>query len=215
MPALITWWRQDVRVLSPGADPSAVHDTGADLLRRWSEPHRRYHTTTHLVEMFGALEELEAAEVIGARDATLGRLAAWFHDAVYEVPDVDGNEERSAKMASEALPRLGLGGADLATVEHLIRASERHQLPGPDGLGAAFHDADLWVLSAVPERFDTYCAQVREEYAQVPDAAYARGRTAVLAPFLDRPRIYATPAAHVGWTARARTNLGRELGRLS
>lgn len=215
MPALITWWAQDVRVLSPHAEPSAVHDTGADLLRRWSEPHRRYHTTTHLVEMFWALEELESAGVLDPRSATLGRLAGWFHDAVYTVPDADGNEERSAQVASAALPRLGFDTADLATVDHLIRASERHELPGPDALEGAFHDADLWVLSAAPERFDTYCAQVREEYARLPDAAYARGRTAVLAPFLDRHRIYATAAADADWTERARANLRRELDRLS
>ncbi len=61
MPALISWWTLDVRTLAPEAHADAVARTGAELLRRWSDPARRYHGTTHLVEMFWALEDLEAA----------------------------------------------------------------------------------------------------------------------------------------------------------
>jgi predicted metal-dependent HD superfamily phosphohydrolase len=215
MPALITWWTQDVGRLSPEADAGVVFDAGADLMRRWAEPQRKYHTTTHLVEMFWALEELEEAGSIDAREGALGRVAAWFHDAVYAVPDPGGNEQRSAALAAEALPRLGFQAGDVATVDRLVRASERHELPTSSGLDAAFHDADLWILSAKDERFDTYCAQVREEYAAVPDAAYAAGRSAILQPFLDRPRIYATDHADAEWTELARANLRRELSRLS
>jgi predicted metal-dependent HD superfamily phosphohydrolase len=215
MPALITWWTRDIALLSPEAPAETVHAAGADLLRRWSEARRSYHTTTHLVEMFWALEELEEAGETDAREGAVGRVAAWFHVAVYTVPDATGNEVRSAAVASESLRRLGFHDRDLAVVDRLIRASERHALPDRHGLDGAFHDADLWILSAPEGRFDTYCRQVREEYAQVPDAAYATGRSAILAPFLERPRIYATDAADAGWTGRARENLHRELARLS
>ena len=45
VPALIRWWTQDVTALSPRADPREVAATGADLLERWAEPQRRYHST--------------------------------------------------------------------------------------------------------------------------------------------------------------------------
>ena len=61
MPALITWWSMDVDAVAPHAHNDAVTRSGADLLVRWSEPARRYHTTRHLVEVFWALEELEKA----------------------------------------------------------------------------------------------------------------------------------------------------------
>lgn len=214
MPALIAWWTRDVSALLPGASPEALHDAGADLLLRWREPQRRYHGTRHLVEMFWALEELGDVDVVDPREETLGRVAAWFHDAVYSVADPAGNEEASAAYASEVLGRLGLGPADVGTVVRLVRASARHELPAGDGLEAAFHDADLWILSADEPRFEEYCRQVREEYAAVPDEAYARGRTAVLQPFLDRERLYATEHADTHWTDAARANLERELSRL-
>ena len=211
VPALITWWTLDVAELAPKAHSDAVQAIGADLLRRWAEPQRRYHTTRHLVEMFWALEDLEQAGEVEPRDGTLGRLAAWFHDAVYD-PRVTGgaNEAASAALARRDLAALRLGHEDVDTVDDLVLATEVHDLP-QGGIAAAFHDADLWVLSAPPERYAEYTAQVRQEYAAVPDDAFAAGRAAVLRPFLDRDFIYATATAREQWGDAARLNVAREL----
>ena len=215
MPALITWWTLDVRALAPEAHHDAVARTGADLLARWSEPGRRYHGTTHLVEMFWALEDLEGAGEIGDREACLARLAAWFHDAVYDPRALPGaNEADSASYAVNALRPLGLPAAQIRAVEDLVRMTDGHHAPAEDALTSAFHDADLWILSAPQERFDAYCAQVREEYAFVPQDAYRAGRTAVLRPFTLRETISRTAHARHHWEQPARVNLARELARL-
>ena len=215
MPALITWWSLDLAELAPGAHTDAVQAIGADLLRRWTEPHRRYHTTRHLVEVFWALEDLEAAGAVTPREVTVGRLAGWFHDAVYDPGAALGdNEAASAELAARDLHALGLKAADVEEVRDLVLATEQHQLPDR-GLAAAFHDADLWILSAEPERYAEYTAQVREEYAAVPDEAFRAGRAAILRPFLDRDWIYATAFARETWGERARANLADELARLT
>lgn len=215
MPALITWWTLDVSELAPGAHSDAVQAIGADLLRRWGEPQRRYHTTRHLVEVFWALEDLEGAGVIGAREGALGRVVGWFHDAVYDPgAAVGGNEAASAELAVRDLHALGMRDPDVETVRDLVLATEQHQL-GADGLAAAFHDADLWILSAPPDRYAEYTAQVREEYAAVPDEAFRAGRAAVLRPFLARESIYATDFARDAWEERARANVSEELARLT
>ena len=218
VPALIAWWRRDLSAVAPGVEAGAAAATGADLLRRWDEPHRRYHTTQHLVEMFWALEELEEVGEVSGRDAALGRLAAWFHDAVYAVADGSAGpgagEAASAALARSVLPRLGVGAGDVATVVRLVTDTLAHEVGEGSGLRAAFQDADLWVLGARPARFDAYCAQVREEYAAVPDPAYRAGRRAVLEPFLTRPHVYATAHGRTQWEPGARANLARELARL-
>ena len=99
-------------------------------------------------------------------------------------------------------------------VDRLVRLTARHDADAAEPLDAAFHDADLWILSAATERFDEYCDQVRQEYAHVPDAAYRSGRAAVLGPLLHRDRIYRTSHALHSWETPARINLGRELTRL-
>jgi len=69
-------------------------------------------------------------------------------------------------------------------------------------------------ISATTERFDSYCEQVRAEYAHVPDAAYALARSQILGDLVRRDRLYLTPHAQHEWDEKARTNLGRELHRL-
>lgn len=216
MPALITRWTLDVRVVAPHApDNDAVAREGAQLLARWNEPSRRYHTTTHLVEMFGALEEVEQAREIDDRHCSVARLAAWFHDAVYDTAAASGsNEADSALLARDTLQRLRFGDADVDAIDRLIRLTARHNADASEPLDAAFHDADLWILSAPQARFDGYCDQVREEYAYVPDAEYRKGRAAVLGPLIHRDRIYRTSHALHNWERPARINLGRELARL-
>ena len=67
-------------------------DIGEDLLRRYAEPHRRYHTADHLHHVLDMVDELADGQ-----DLFLVRLAAWFHDAVYAIPAGQvSNEEASA-----------------------------------------------------------------------------------------------------------------------
>jgi len=206
----------DVRTVAPRApDNDIVDRVGADLLARWSEAPRRYHTTTHLVEMFGALEELEDAREIDDRKCSLARLAAWFHDAIYDPAARPGsNEADSAVLARQTLQQLSCSGDDIDAIVRLIQLTARHDSDAAEPLDAAFHDADLWILSAPGVRFDGYCDQVREEYASVPDARYRNGRAAILGPLLHRDRIYRTSHALHNWETPARINLGRELSRL-
>ena len=77
--------------LLPHAQP-----LGDDLLARYAEQHRHYHDQQHLAEVLQTIDEL--AEY--ADDADTVRLAAWFHDAIYD-PQADPgeNEEVSAQLA--------------------------------------------------------------------------------------------------------------------
>lgn len=216
MPALLTWWTLDVATLAPEAHSDAVEAIGRDLLQRLEEPHRSYHTARHVVEMYAALEELGREAVLTDREAAVAGVAACFHDAVHDPAAPPGaNEVDSADLAVRCLTALGLDAGDVEQVRRLVLATERHEVPHDDGLDAAFHDADLWILAAPEERFDEYCAQVRREYAAVPDDAYATGRTAVLEPFLRRDAVYATRYGRRVWGERARLNVARELSRLS
>ena len=65
------------------AQADAVMAAGRDLLGRWSEPHRHYHSPDHLLAVLEAVDLLESAgQDLGPRPRAV-RLAAWFHDAVY------------------------------------------------------------------------------------------------------------------------------------
>jgi hypothetical protein len=101
-----------------GPDPAPYAD---NLLARWQEPQRHYHTLTHLTAVLDHVDVLEEH----ATDPDLVRLAAWFHDAVY-LPDRSENEERSARLAERALPEAGLSAARTAEVARLVRLTVTH-----------------------------------------------------------------------------------------
>ena len=168
-----------------------------DLLRRWSEPHRRYHDCRHLAEVLAALPE-DAPRTV--------RLAAWYHDAVYD-PTRDDNEEASARLAHEQLGAQ-LSDQDLAEIERLVLLTRTHD-PAPDDTdGILLCDADLAILASTPERYDQYAADIRAEYAHVGAADFRRGRAAVLRHLLAHPRLF---GARADWEQPARANVQREL----
>lgn len=185
------------------ADPEPYAE---DLLRRWSEPQRRYHTIEHLAAVLDVVDELAGH----ADDPDAVRLAAWFHDAVYR-PDRSENEERSAALAVRALREAGLPGAQVEEVARLVRLTVSHHPAPGDRNGEVLCDADLAVLGGTPEQYAAYAAAVREEYAFVPDDAFREGRAAILRQLLALPALYRTDTARDRLDAAARRNLAAEL----
>lgn len=212
---LLAAWVADLTGLAPTVDRTAARRAGVRLLACWSEPHRSYHTQQHLTEMLSAIDDLGPQSGLSGREHLLAHAATWLHDAVYDVHAPAGNSEReSAELARNMLTSLHIDEADIQVVEDLILLTIDHGtgLPGP--LADVFTDADLAILAAPEARFDEYCAQVRTEYAHVPDAAYATGRSGILAALVERPDVYRTPYARPNWTGHAQANVARELARL-
>jgi predicted metal-dependent HD superfamily phosphohydrolase len=179
------------------------HDVRDALVAAYADPSRGYHDTLHLTEVLDRLDELAAARM--GFDPMVVALAAWFHDAVY-----DGErdaEERSAAWAEDALA----GTPYAAEVARLVRLTETHD-PGPDdAAGQALCDADLAILASAPDRYDSYVAGVRRDYAHLSDAEFTSGRTAVLHDLAGRERLFHTTYGREHWDAPARANLTREL----
>jgi len=190
-----------------GPDPTPYAD---DLLDRWREPQRRYHTLSHLTAVLDHVDVLQEY----ADRPDLVRLAAWFHDAVY-LPDRSENEERSARLAERALPEAGVPAAATAEVARLVRLTTTHAPADDDRDGQVLCDADLAILAAPPSAYAAYTAAVREEYGFVPSDAFREGRSAILRQLLDLPCLFRTPYGAREWEATARYNLASELEMLS
>ena len=180
-------------------------ELGASLLQRYAEPHRRYHDRAHLLQVLRMVDRLA-----GDEDLYLVRLAAWFHDAVYDLPERElTNEEASARLSVRELVRAGFEQEDLTQVARLVRLTATHAPGARDPEGELLCDADLTILAAPPERYDAYVAAVREEYAAVAEDDFLAGRLAVLEPLADG-EIYRSGKAQ-SLKAAARANLKREL----
>lgn len=184
------------------ADAATVDRWRAEVARRYSEPHRHYHTLAHIEHLLSLLPH--ASETVLA--------AVWFHDAIYDGPL---NEERSAAFGREALTDLRFAPDEIEQVERMIAATKSHDASGLTTEQAAFLDADLAILGSDRDRYRAYVSEVRQEYAHVPEAMFRAGRAAILRAFLARERIYFTEEFRRRFERQARENMEWELARLS
>ena len=181
----------------------------AELARRYSEPHRFYHTLQHLRECFSMLEP---ASHLAWRIGEV-QLALWFHDAVYDTR-AQSNEEESAHWAQKSLVAGGAGSDAAARVRDLVLATKHHAVPQEEDAKLVV-DVDLSILGAAEPRFAEYERQVRQEYGWVTEEAFRQGRARVLASFLDSSSIYGTAWFAARLEEQARKNLSRSLKELA
>lgn len=210
-PALLTRWD------ALWADPVLAHKAGEELVDRWREPHRVYHTTLHLAVALDALDSIAGEARVSERALWHARLALWFHDAVHD--GVAGqDEERSAALVAELLGPLagnGVTGEDLDEVARLVLVTADHDPAPDDVVGGLVSDADLAVLGGSPAVYTRYTLQVRAEYCDVPEPLFRAGRSEVLRALLAGGPLFRTAPGAARWQAAAEANLREELGRLA
>ena len=192
-PELTERWRR--LAFTWGAPREAVDAIGVDVVARYAEPHRRYHTLDHVAEVLAVVDELGGSVEV--------EWAAWLHDVIYDVRAAD-SEARSAGYAGDVLARLHVPDDVISEVQRLIELSATHTVVAGDKNGAVFVEADLAILTSDPARYDRYARDVRDEYAHIDDDAWREGRATVLRSLLQRVT-----------DERARSNLTRELAALS
>jgi predicted metal-dependent HD superfamily phosphohydrolase len=201
---LLPRWRAVWRVLGAADEGGYVY---ADLVVRYAEPHRAYHSLGHVDD---CLYHLDVARHWIKRPAET-ELALWFHDAVYDPQRAD-NEEQAARLAEEVLSSNGLEPDAVWRIGELIRLTT-HERDDLTGDAAMLCDIDLTILGASPEHFDRYDSAIRREYDWVPEEVFRIERGRVLARFLERPRIYQTPFFRGRLEKQARANLLQALRR--
>ena len=202
--ALLARWTMIVG----SAETTRTH--GVALLRRWAEPHRHYHDLSHLAAVLDRVDELVRAEPETAADPDAVRLAAFFHDAVYDPAGRD-NEARSAELAGEVLRMLGLPEPRVGETERLVLLTATHEVVPGDGDGAVLCDADLAVLASDPESYAAYAVAVRAEYAHVPEPLFQAARAEILRELLGHDVLFRTATGRSWWEAAARRNVVAEI----
>ncbi|MCU1365735.1 MAG: hypothetical protein JWN39_1374, partial [Ilumatobacteraceae bacterium] len=142
------------------------------LVDRHAEPHRRYHTAEHVAWVVRHVDALGTAMGIDTERLDEVRVAALFHDIVYD-PRSATNEADSADLADDALVEAGWPAARRARVRTLIEATAAHDGESPEA--EILLDADLAVLGGEPDAYRRYVAGVRFEYAFVDDPGWRVG----------------------------------------
>lgn len=174
-----------------------------DLTKRYTEPHRHYHTLEHVAAMLhqGRSFPLDEEQT----------MAIWFHDAVYD-PTSDQNEQKSARLASKWLAKSGWEVDAIERVGRMILDTRGHR--PTTAQAEAVLDLDLMSLAVTWPAFEANTAAIRAEYAHVSDEDFASGRRQFFAKMLERDRLYFTPWGET-LEEPARQNLRRAIAELA
>ncbi len=194
-----------------------------EILRRYSEETRYYHTTEHLRFGFQVLDE-----VFPSKEPNIGLidLAFWYHDFVYD-PKLHDNEAKSAFVAEDrALRGLGLSDQDSIKIALLIRATD-HKNPPKSREAEILLDIDLAILGATPEEFDHYENGIWEEFDHYENGIwgeyqqhvsledFCHARANILKQFNQGPVFWSSEMREGDYEKRAKINLHRAIQQLS
>jgi predicted metal-dependent HD superfamily phosphohydrolase len=197
----LTLWQQ----IGATGDANEVY---INLVRQYSEPHRAYHTLSHIEHCLAELEQVR--QLVTNPEAI--ELAIWFHDVIYDT-EVGNNEERSADFAIEVMKKALLPDDFVRLVTHLILVT-KHSLIVDDFDGQLIMDIDLAIFGQPENIFVKYEKQIRQEYDWVFEEQFVAGRSAILKSFLERQRIYLTDFFHDKYETQARRNIIQSLAYL-
>jgi predicted metal-dependent HD superfamily phosphohydrolase len=198
MTALALSWQRCWAGVGANGDGVQVFE---ELIKRHSEPQRKYHTLQHLNECIAWFEQVGHL----AKRPYEVEIALWFHDAVYDLQSHD-NEEQSAGLACLSLMMANVNSDIIERIAQLVLATA-HSVESTLHDEQLLVDIDLSILGASSERFAEYEAQIRDEYSFVEDALFRSKRREILLSFLERKRIYTTDPMFNELEAQARINL--------
>ena len=155
------------------------------IISCYHQPHRHYHTLVHVLNVVKYCEELSTSVYFSEKkdNSILLRLAAWFHDIVYD-PKLNDNEKFSADFMSSKMKNL-IKSEDLVTIRHLIMITKSHGNAHSDD-EKILSDADLSILAEEESIYVKYTKDIRREYCHIDDVTFRVGRLKFLDAILKR-----------------------------
>lgn len=173
-------WKDALRAWN--VEPGLADESFREIENLYASPGRYYHTLDHVRHVLETVESLRQH----ARNLNAVQLAAVLHDVIYDSRAAD-NEECSAEYAERLCAKLTIPeGGRVAALILQTKTHDAHDDPDAQVL----LDADLAILGASEMAYRAYAADIRREYAWVPEPDYRTGRSRALERFLARPKIF-------------------------
>lgn len=137
------------------------HESFNDIVNRYSEPHRHYHTLHHINN---CLQEFDSIKTLLDNPESV-ELAIWYHDIVYVIGQ-KYNEEKSAEMAVKFCQKNNLSPSFTKQVEDNILAT-KHVSAGDSQDSQYLADIDMAILGYPPDALYKYEEQIFQEYSTI------------------------------------------------
>lgn len=189
------------------------------VISQYAQPHRVYHSTSHLAHVLSELNHYRWDAWLSERDRLTACVALLLHDVVYDLePNGVSNEDLSADWAGWFIRKCGLA-IDQQQVEAAIKATQGHQPTDIVSLVVCW--CDLWGFTQSADVVKANSDKIRQEYLAVYTAEqFEAGRRVFLSSYRNPFKTYqGAPLwlrAKAHWlNHRANKHLKRELEELS
>ncbi len=198
-------------------------DTYKNLTVCYQEPHRHYHTLTHLKSCFYHLDAYASSELCELDKSSLleVELALWFHDVIYQPRSLTNEKDSAAKLsdflnynASQETQSLRLIELVLVT-QHPSIAQNKQQGILLDIDLSILLDIDLSILGADSACYDEFELAIKQEYKWVPDELYKEKRSCLLNSLLRHKHVFQSEYFTVHLEHQAQCNIKRTINKLS
>jgi predicted metal-dependent HD superfamily phosphohydrolase len=201
-------WGETLKLLDCTEVPSGVLE---EILTKYQEPWRFYHTLEHLRSGFEVLDHYLKPKTTGQIE-----LAFWYHDFEYD-PKATDNENRSAEVASDRITKFFQVPLTFTIeVGQLVLATKHMASPSTESAKVLL-DMDLSVLGEVPDVFDRYELDIRREYPEllVSEKDFKRSRSEILKRMLRDPFYNTHEMRSSPYESRVRLNIDRSISKLA
>jgi pantetheine-phosphate adenylyltransferase len=146
----------------------------SDLINLYDEPHRFYHTLSHIEDVLKQLHDMDLLK----HDEVF--LAAIFHDIVYD-PQSKTNEEDSAEYFLQQAKSTELTDDQKKHIKQLILDTKNHK--ATVNFSEEFIKADLSIFNASFDKLIAYEKQIFKEFQFVDYKEYKLKRLEILNHF--------------------------------
>jgi predicted metal-dependent HD superfamily phosphohydrolase len=152
-----------------------------EIMRSYTEPHRWYHTPSHIFEL---LTEFAAVADI-AEDKAAMILALFEHDVVLHTVRFSQNERSSAERAYSRLTSDGAPTSSGERVYERVMGTD-HRTPATSHDARLLAQLDLVIFGKSKDKYGRYRKYIRREYSHVPDEIFNPVRRSIMQQFDER-----------------------------
>ena len=171
------------------------------LVRAYSQPHRVYHTLTHIQSCFDIFRDV----VTEVKNPDALALAIWFHDAIYDMEACD-NEQRSADWFLEESENIFPDALRELVYNHIMATLHcGKEIKHHDS--RIMVDIDLFSFGKPWPEFLQDSRNVRAEKSDISDEEFYRKQCGFQKTLLDQPRFFQSDYFFARYESRARQNL--------
>ncbi|MBT4376633.1 hypothetical protein HOD29_04630 [archaeon] len=177
-----------------------------EILKKYSEEHRHYHTIGHVRD---CLEKFDLVKDLLVKPDEV-EMAIFYHDIIYDVQSKD-NEKKSAKYMADKLRRIGMDKDFVGGANSLILDTEKHVLGEHPDSGYMI-DIDFSSLGVSLEKFNLDRENIRKEYLSIYEWEDVKfGTIDFYNQMLARDKIFLTGYFYNLCEGKARENIRKNI----